>query len=102
MWQFLCTIKKFVLLATFPFAIIVFEVITFSFPRTFPSEPLALLLADLYYTRLALGGYCEHVSLGNLMALFSKLQSNISTCVPKVTLFPSDFSVNAFSFLFHK
>nr|XP_056703398.1 small subunit processome component 20 homolog [Euleptes europaea] len=53
---------------------------------TFPSEPSALLLADLYYTRLGLCGYREHLSQENLMELFSKLQSNISNSVSKVRL----------------
>ncbi|XP_063164718.1 small subunit processome component 20 homolog [Candoia aspera] len=53
---------------------------------TFPSEPSALLLADLYCTRLALCGYHEHLSKGTLMELFSKLQFNISSSVPKVRL----------------
>ncbi|XP_077195287.1 small subunit processome component 20 homolog isoform X2 [Paroedura picta] len=52
----------------------------------FPSEPSALLLADLYYTRLGLCGYRDHLSKDNLMELFSKLQSNISSSVPKVRL----------------
>ncbi|XP_062989767.1 small subunit processome component 20 homolog [Elgaria multicarinata webbii] len=52
----------------------------------FPSEPSALLLADLYCTRLSLCGYHEHLSKENLMILFSKLQSNISTGVSKVRL----------------
>ncbi|XP_044311647.1 small subunit processome component 20 homolog isoform X1 [Varanus komodoensis] len=52
----------------------------------FPSEPSALLLTDLYCTRLALCGYCEHLSKENLMELFSKLQTNISTGVSKVRL----------------
>ncbi|XP_042326453.1 small subunit processome component 20 homolog isoform X2 [Sceloporus undulatus] len=53
---------------------------------TFPSEPSALLLADLYSTRLALCGYREHLSKENLMELFSKLQDNISSSIPKVRL----------------
>ncbi|XP_060101236.1 small subunit processome component 20 homolog [Heteronotia binoei] len=52
----------------------------------FPSEPSALLLADLYYTRLGLCGYREHLSEENLMELFSKLQNNISNNVSKVRL----------------
>uniref|UniRef100_A0A8C3GEN4 UTP20 small subunit processome component n=1 Tax=Cairina moschata TaxID=8855 RepID=A0A8C3GEN4_CAIMO len=52
----------------------------------FPSDPSALLLADLYYTRLALCGCQEPLSQGNLMELFEKLQPNISTGVSKVRL----------------
>lgn len=54
---------------------------------TFPSDPSALLLADLYYTRLALCGCQEPLSQGNLMDLFEKLHPNISTGVSKVTCF---------------
>ncbi|XP_032077159.1 small subunit processome component 20 homolog [Thamnophis elegans] len=53
---------------------------------TFPSEPSALLMADLYFTRLALCGYHEHLSKETLMELFSKLQFNISSSIPKVRL----------------
>uniref|UniRef100_A0A8C2Y8I8 UTP20 small subunit processome component n=1 Tax=Coturnix japonica TaxID=93934 RepID=A0A8C2Y8I8_COTJA len=53
---------------------------------TFPSDPSALLLADLYYTRLALCGCQEPLSQGNLMDLFEKLQPNISTGISKVRL----------------
>ncbi|XP_071408091.1 small subunit processome component 20 homolog [Pithys albifrons albifrons] len=53
---------------------------------TFPSDPSALLLADLYYTRLALCGCQEPLSQGNLMDLFEKLHPNISTGVSKVRL----------------
>ncbi|XP_048356593.1 small subunit processome component 20 homolog isoform X1 [Sphaerodactylus townsendi] len=52
----------------------------------FPSEPSALLLADLYYTRLGLCGYRDHLSQVTLMELFSKLHSNISSSVSKVRL----------------
>lgn len=54
---------------------------------TFPSDPSALLLADLYYTRLALCGCQEPLSQGNLMDLFEKLHPNISTGVSKVICF---------------
>uniref|UniRef100_A0A803XPU0 UTP20 small subunit processome component n=1 Tax=Meleagris gallopavo TaxID=9103 RepID=A0A803XPU0_MELGA len=53
---------------------------------TFPSDPSALLLADLYYTRLALCGCQDPLSQGNLMDLFEKLQPNISTGISKVRL----------------
>ncbi|KAM6301905.1 small subunit processome component 20 homolog isoform 2-T2 [Podargus strigoides] len=53
---------------------------------TFPSDPSALLLADLYYTRLALCGCQEPLSQGNLMDLLEKLHPNISTGVSKVRL----------------
>ncbi|KAM9389678.1 small subunit processome component 20 homolog [Phaethornis superciliosus] len=53
---------------------------------TFPSDPSALLLADLYYTRLALCGCQDPFSQGNLMDLFEKLHPNISTGASKVRL----------------
>ncbi|XP_054845011.1 small subunit processome component 20 homolog [Eublepharis macularius] len=53
---------------------------------TFPSEPCALLLADLYYTRLGLCGYQEHLAQEHLMELFSRLHSNISNNDSKVRL----------------
>lgn len=60
-------------------------------PSTFPSEPSALLLADIYYTRLGLCGYRDHLSEENLMELYSKLQSNISNNVSKVIILSSSF-----------
>lgn len=60
---------------------------TLSWLSAFPSDPSALLLADLYYTRLALCGCQEPLSQGNLMELFEKLQPNISTGVSKVICF---------------
>ncbi|XP_061495457.1 small subunit processome component 20 homolog isoform X2 [Rhineura floridana] len=52
----------------------------------FPSDPSALLLTDLYCTRLALCGYYKHLSQESLMELLSKLQTNISISVSKVRL----------------
>ncbi|XP_064011087.1 small subunit processome component 20 homolog [Pogoniulus pusillus] len=57
-----------------------------SLVTTFPSDPSALLLADLYYTRLALCGCQEPLSQENLMDLLEKLHPNISTGVSKVRL----------------
>ncbi|KFP79677.1 Small subunit processome component 20, partial [Acanthisitta chloris] len=57
-----------------------------SLVTTFPSDPSALLLADLYYTRLALCGCQDPLSQENLMGLFEKLHPNISTGVSKVRL----------------
>uniref|UniRef100_A0A8C0AVP8 UTP20 small subunit processome component n=1 Tax=Buteo japonicus TaxID=224669 RepID=A0A8C0AVP8_9AVES len=57
-----------------------------SLVTTFPSDPSALLLADLYYTRLALCGCQEPLSQENLMDLFEKLHPNISTGISKVRL----------------
>uniref|UniRef100_A0A8C4VGI6 UTP20 small subunit processome component n=1 Tax=Gopherus evgoodei TaxID=1825980 RepID=A0A8C4VGI6_9SAUR len=52
----------------------------------FPSDPSALLLADLYYTRLALCGCQDLLSHENLMDLFDKLKTNISSSISKVRL----------------
>uniref|UniRef100_A0A8D0EWH1 UTP20 small subunit processome component n=1 Tax=Strix occidentalis caurina TaxID=311401 RepID=A0A8D0EWH1_STROC len=57
-----------------------------SLVTNFPSDPSALLLADLYYTRLVLCGCQEPLSQGNLMDLFEKLHPNLSTGVSKVRL----------------
>nr|XP_021495750.1 small subunit processome component 20 homolog isoform X1 [Meriones unguiculatus] len=54
--------------------------------RTFPAEPSVLLLADLYYQRLALCGCKGPLSEEALMELFPKLQANISTGVSKIRL----------------
>ncbi|ERE90078.1 putative small subunit processome component 20 like protein [Cricetulus griseus] len=53
---------------------------------TFPAEPSVLLLADLYYQRLALCGCKGPLSEKALMELFPKLQANISTGVSKIRL----------------
>nr|XP_048691400.1 small subunit processome component 20 homolog isoform X3 [Caretta caretta] len=53
---------------------------------TFPSDLSALLLADLYYTRLALCGCQDPLSHENLMDLFDKLKTNISSSISKVRL----------------
>ncbi|XP_067415819.1 small subunit processome component 20 homolog [Emydura macquarii macquarii] len=53
---------------------------------TFPSDPSALLLADLYYTRLALCGCQDPLSHDNLVDLFDKLKSNIASSISKVRL----------------
>uniref|UniRef100_G1R2X5 UTP20 small subunit processome component n=1 Tax=Nomascus leucogenys TaxID=61853 RepID=G1R2X5_NOMLE len=53
---------------------------------TFPLEPSVLLLADLYYQRLALCGCKGPLSQEALMELYPKLQANISTGVSKIRL----------------
>uniref|UniRef100_A0A8C5V384 UTP20 small subunit processome component n=1 Tax=Microcebus murinus TaxID=30608 RepID=A0A8C5V384_MICMU len=53
---------------------------------TFPLEPSVLLLADLYYQRLALCGCKGPLSEEALMELFPKLQANISTGKSKIRL----------------
>uniref|UniRef100_A0A2K6GGT3 UTP20 small subunit processome component n=1 Tax=Propithecus coquereli TaxID=379532 RepID=A0A2K6GGT3_PROCO len=52
----------------------------------FPLEPSVLLLADLYYQRLALCGCKGPLSEEALMELFPKLQANISTGKSKIRL----------------
>ncbi|XP_038612128.1 small subunit processome component 20 homolog [Tachyglossus aculeatus] len=52
----------------------------------FPSEPSILLLADLYYQRLALCGCQKPLSEESLMELFYKLRANLSTGISKVRL----------------
>uniref|UniRef100_A0A8C9DME9 UTP20 small subunit processome component n=1 Tax=Prolemur simus TaxID=1328070 RepID=A0A8C9DME9_PROSS len=54
--------------------------------ETFPLEPSVLLLADLYYQRLALCGCKGPLSEEALMELFPKLQANISTGKSKIRL----------------
>ncbi|XP_043565729.1 small subunit processome component 20 homolog isoform X2 [Chiloscyllium plagiosum] len=51
-----------------------------------PSNPSALLLGDLYYTRLALCGYSDLLSQDSLLDLFTELRPNLSTSVSKVRL----------------
>lgn len=51
-----------------------------------PSDPCALLLADLYFNRLVLCGYQEQLSHDLQMEIFSKLQFNISSNSSKVRL----------------
>uniref|UniRef100_A0A8C5PLM5 UTP20 small subunit processome component n=1 Tax=Leptobrachium leishanense TaxID=445787 RepID=A0A8C5PLM5_9ANUR len=52
----------------------------------FPCDPSVLLLADLYFTRLAFCGCKDLLSHNTLMEIFSKLQNNISTNMSKVRL----------------
>ncbi|XP_043943711.1 small subunit processome component 20 homolog [Protopterus annectens] len=54
--------------------------------RHFPADPSALLLADLFYTRLAFCGCKDQLRQECLIELFDKLQPNISTNVSKVRL----------------
>ncbi|XP_053439547.1 small subunit processome component 20 homolog [Nycticebus coucang] len=53
---------------------------------TFPLEPSVLLLASLYYQRLAICGCKGPLSEEALMELFPKLQANISTGISKIRL----------------
>ncbi|XP_066447495.1 small subunit processome component 20 homolog [Eleutherodactylus coqui] len=51
-----------------------------------PSDPCALLLADLYFTRLVFCGYQEQLSHDIQMEIFSKLQFNLSSNSSKMRL----------------
>lgn len=52
--------------------------------RKFPTNLSALLLADLYYTRLSLDGCSAHLSQDSLLELYQTLHSNLSSNVSKV------------------
>lgn len=52
----------------------------------FPDDPSALLLADLYFTRLVFCGCQQQLSQDIQMEIFSKLQYNISGNLSKVRL----------------
>uniref|UniRef100_A0A3B3E1E9 UTP20 small subunit processome component n=1 Tax=Oryzias melastigma TaxID=30732 RepID=A0A3B3E1E9_ORYME len=52
----------------------------------FPSDPSALLFADLYYTRLSLCGVSEHLSHNALLELYQMLHANLSSNVSKIRL----------------
>ncbi|XP_038636090.1 small subunit processome component 20 homolog [Scyliorhinus canicula] len=51
-----------------------------------PSDPSALLLGDLYYTRVALCGCNDLISQDSLPDLFKELRPNLSTDISKVRL----------------
>ncbi|XP_069048890.1 small subunit processome component 20 homolog [Lepisosteus oculatus] len=54
--------------------------------KSFPSDLSALLLADLYYSRLALNGCTEHLSHDALLGLYATLHRNLSSNISKVRL----------------
>ncbi|XP_027875747.1 small subunit processome component 20 homolog isoform X1 [Xiphophorus couchianus] len=54
--------------------------------RRFPTDISALLLGDLYYTRLSLSGASEHLSHAVLLEIYDKLHSNFSSNVSKIRL----------------
>nr|XP_046234375.1 small subunit processome component 20 homolog isoform X2 [Scatophagus argus] len=54
--------------------------------RKFPTDLSALLLGDLYYTRLALSGVSEHLSHAALLELFQILHANLSSNISKIRL----------------
>ncbi|XP_044041482.1 small subunit processome component 20 homolog isoform X2 [Siniperca chuatsi] len=54
--------------------------------RKFPTDLSALLLGDLYYTRLSLSGVSEHLSHSALLELFQILHANLSSNISKIRL----------------
>ncbi|XP_036373482.1 small subunit processome component 20 homolog [Megalops cyprinoides] len=54
--------------------------------QKFPTDLSALLLADLYYTRLSLNGCATHLSHDALLELYETLHSNLSSNVSKIRL----------------
>ncbi|MBN3303699.1 UTP20 protein, partial [Amia calva] len=54
--------------------------------KNFPSDLSALLLGDLYYTRLALNGCTDHLSHKAMLELYDTLQHNLSSNISKVRL----------------
>ncbi|XP_076578925.1 small subunit processome component 20 homolog [Chaetodon auriga] len=54
--------------------------------RKFPMDLSALLLADLYYTRLSLSGVSEHLSHSALLELHEILHTNLSSNISKIRL----------------
>lgn len=66
------------------------------FFRKFPSDPSALLFADLYYTRLSLCGVSEHLSHNALLELYQMLHANLSSNVSKVGVSETNPNVRHF------
>uniref|UniRef100_A0A8C4Z7G3 UTP20 small subunit processome component n=1 Tax=Gadus morhua TaxID=8049 RepID=A0A8C4Z7G3_GADMO len=65
------------------------DAIFFSFPvadRKYPTDLSALLLGDLYYTRLALGGLSEHRTHNALLEVYQILHANVSSNIAKIRL----------------
>ncbi|KAK2883206.1 small subunit processome component 20 homolog [Channa argus] len=54
--------------------------------RKFPTDLTALLLGDLYYTRLSLSGVSEHLSHIALLELYQILHANLSSNLSKIRL----------------
>lgn len=68
--------------------------------RKFPTDISALLLGDLYYTRLSVSGVSEHLSHSALLEVYQILHANLSSNVSKVafviesTLLPGSCLIN--------
>uniref|UniRef100_A0A3P8T3I9 UTP20 small subunit processome component n=1 Tax=Amphiprion percula TaxID=161767 RepID=A0A3P8T3I9_AMPPE len=54
--------------------------------QKFPTDLSALLLGDLYYTRLSLSGVSEHLSHNALLELYQMLHGNLSSNISKIRL----------------
>ncbi|XP_040003243.1 small subunit processome component 20 homolog isoform X2 [Xiphias gladius] len=54
--------------------------------RKFPKDLSALLLGDLYYTRLSLSGVSEYLSHSALLELYQILHTNLSSNISKIRL----------------
>ncbi|XP_026183080.1 small subunit processome component 20 homolog [Mastacembelus armatus] len=54
--------------------------------RKFPTDLSALLLGDLYYTRLSLSGVSEHLSHSALLELYHILHANLSSNISMIRL----------------
>ncbi|XP_061106872.1 small subunit processome component 20 homolog isoform X1 [Conger conger] len=54
--------------------------------QKFPTDLSALLLGDLYYTRLSLNGCSAHLSHDAMLELYQMLHSNLSSNVSKIRL----------------
>ncbi|XP_076008545.1 small subunit processome component 20 homolog [Genypterus blacodes] len=54
--------------------------------RKFPTDLSALLLGDLYYTRLSLNGVSQHLSHSALQELYQILHANLSSNISKIRL----------------
>ncbi|GAA6228191.1 small subunit processome component 20 homolog isoform X2 [Lates japonicus] len=54
--------------------------------RRFPTDLSALLLGDLYYTRLSLSGVSAHLSHSALLELYQILHANLSSNISKIRL----------------
>nr|XP_061809338.1 small subunit processome component 20 homolog [Nerophis lumbriciformis] len=54
--------------------------------RKFPTDLSALLLGDLYYTRLSLNGASEHLSHDALVDIYQILHANLSSNISKMRL----------------
>ncbi|KAF7667571.1 hypothetical protein LDENG_00057170 [Lucifuga dentata] len=54
--------------------------------RKFPTDLSALLLGDLYYTRMSLSGVSQHLSHNALLELFQILHANLSSNISKIRL----------------